>query len=316
MRSIYQNVLFIIFSGILFSALFLTYNNFNVEIGPITSDKPVLSIDPELFEDFQKYKLFLEVPPYVEIVRLVDTVNLNIPFRIVNRGIIPLSIEKMDYRVRVYGRAALGGVVYISEELLPNRDFQFNIRLHIPIPKDETFINQVFYSNGFINIYLEGVSYLRIGGIPTLKPFEYSIDISLPKMLRAFYQDEDIRFPDGELIVLDIKWLSNGEGINSIRPGQRVTVSITLTSVGDDFEGTIRVYVYKDLVFYPDEIYAGRQYNLLISEGEIKILTLIFESPPEYEFNLTGFYIVIEHPTTGERWMMPNQYPPRLRAED
>ena len=93
-----------------------------------------------------------------------------------------------------------------------------------------------------------------------------------------------------------------------------MTVTVVLTSEGDDFEGTIEIYIYKDFVFLPDEIYAGRRYSIYIGEDEILMLVLTFKTPPEYEFNLVGFYVVIEQPTKGIQWVMPTQYPPRLKA--
>ncbi len=291
-----------------------TYHNINIIIGPISSDTPVVNIDPDAKGRFPLYKLFGGEPPYPEVVEWIDTINVQIPLKIVNNGLIPSAIEKINYRIRVNGRVTLSGTATISEELLPNDDYKLNLTLRIPIPKDARFINQLLISNGFMNIYIEGISYLRIGGVPVLKPIEYSVDISLLKVMRSYLLDEKVRFPNGKLVVLDVKWNSEGEEINLARPNQRVTATVVLTAEKDDFEGTIQIYIYKDLVFLPDEIYAGRRYSIYLGKGEIMMLVLTFKTPPEYEFNLVGFYIVIEQPTKGVQWVMPSSYPPRLKA--
>ena len=314
MNNLYNYLLFFIFSGFIFTSLILTYQNFDVVIGPISSDTPVINIDPEAASRFPIYKLFSDKPPYVEVIEWLDTINLRIHMEVVNHGLIPSAIERINYRIRVNGRVTLSGTATIGEELLPNDYYNFNITLRIPIPKDAQFINQLLYSNGFINIYIEGVSYLRVGGVPVLKPIEYSIDISLLKILKSFFLGEKVRFPGGKLTVLDVKWYSGGDEVNMVKPNQKVTVTVVLTSEGDDFEGTIEIYIYKDLVFLPDEIYAGRRYSIYIGEDEILMLVLTFKTPPEYEFNLVGFYVVIEQPTKGVQWVMPSKYPPRLKA--
>jgi len=298
----------------IFTSLFFTYQNLDIEIGPISSDKPVITIDPDIAEEFPIYKLFSETPPYNEIVMWVDTINLEINFEIVNHGLIPTSIEKINYRIRINGVITLSGTTTIWEELLPNDNYKFNISLRIPIPKDSRFVNQVFYSNGFINLYFEGISYLRIGGVPVLKPIEYSIDINFIKIVKSYFLGEEVTFPDGKLKVLDVKWYIGEEETDSAKPNQKVTVTVVLTSEEDDFEGTVDLYVYKDLIFLPDEIYAGKRYNLNIGVDEVIILTFTFRTPPEYEFNLVGFYIVLDQPNKGIRWTMPVSYPPRLKA--
>ncbi len=292
-----------------------TYDNLTIEIMNITTDKPAISVNPEEYHKLKLYEIVTDSAPITKYVSSIETINLIIPFKISNFGLIPSNIERITYRVYLFGIHVLSGTIEIGDQLTPGDSFTATLYLRIPILKSNEIINQLYYFDGFLPIYFEGRTLIRIMGLPITKVFSYTLDVDIKAILKSFALGRDVRIPKGELEVLNVKWISGDKQIYSASEGQKITAVITITSKEDDFYGLIQVYVYKDLFFYPDEILNGRLYKLNIGMNEVKIIYFTFKLPEDFESNLEGFYIVIKEPHLEFKWVMEDSYPPRLRAE-
>ncbi len=306
--------IFIIFSILSFAPLFYTYENLNLSFGPIYTDDPALSINPDYLVNFEIYKLFLNTTPYIDLVNLVNTLNLVLIVNISNSGVMPVYIGGIYYRVYVNGLINLVGQIVIGDVYRPGDSESFRIVIKIPIKNDTEFINQLYFFQGFLHVYINGYVYLRIASIPSYKTFSYGFDVSMNRVLKSYLLGEKVRIPNGVPEILSVSWWRDDKKIGEVSPGDTVYVSVLLTSRYDDFEGSLTIYVYKDLVLFPDEIYKGRVYSIHIAKGEIKNIVFKFKAPEEFEINLLGFYIVVEDEHGRFRWVMPDRYPPRLSA--
>lgn len=117
---------------------------------------------------------------------------------------------------------------------------------------------------------------------------------------------------EGRLEFENVYWTVNRKTASSCELGETVQAHISFRAYDASVSGTIRVKIRKDIAGGFDEDFAVSDYDLQISKGETKSITLEFTPNEASSGNSRGYFIEVEGEVS---WTMTDAYPPRLKVK-
>ena len=119
------------------------------------------------------------------------------------------------------------------------------------------------------------------------------------------------RATEGQLSLLDVYWVVNGERVTVCKVNDRVTAHIVVKAEGGYVKGMLTVKVRKDIPLAPDVDYKVVNISVDLTSGQTMDITIVFYPDAPSSITLRGYFIELEGLIS---WTMPNIYPPRLKV--
>jgi len=119
--------------------------------------------------------------------------------------------------------------------------------------------------------------------------------------------------PSGIIQVIEAYWSQNGQKVSTVYKGDVVDAVVKLYCINAPVQGKLTIYVKKDMVALPDQVFASKTFAVNLMPGETKAYSVSFAPDQSSSSILRGYHIEVWL-NNKKIYTMPSSYPPRLKV--